>query len=169
MRTLIIGGIEIPINASYQLEQNYVPVQGVSRQRMMDGSLKQQTAWNNKLKTSISGGGVMPAGLQSLDYTGLIVIQCVAERAVSSSGNVISVPSNRRADYGVEGRALLNGQWQSTPVSLSVDTATLTVVTGATQYQAIYWPEISCFCDPPSENRGARTADYSWSIEAEEI
>ena len=111
----------------------------------------------------------MPAGLQELDYTNAITIKCIAERAVTSATNVISVPAQRRADYGVEGRALLSGVWQSTPVSLVGDTATLTTVAGATQYQAIYWPELVCFADPPAEQRNARNNGYGWSITAEEV
>jgi hypothetical protein len=169
MRYLIIGGIEVPLKASYGLSQDYEPVQAVNRPRMMDGSLKQQTAWSGKLKTVISGNGNMPPGIDTLDYSSAITIQCIAEQAVSSVSNLISVPSARRADYGVEGRALVAGVWQSTPVSLSVDTATLTIVPGATLYQAVYWPELVCYCDPPSQKRNARTSSYSWQIQAEEI
>lgn len=169
MRTLEINGIEIPLKASHQLQQDYEPVQGVNRVRYMNGGLAQQTAWSGKTLTSISGVGNIPAGLQLIDYTNAITIKCMAERVVTSASNVISVPSARRADYGVEGRALLDGVWQSTPVSVGGDTATLTVVVGATAYQAIYWPEIVCFADPPTENRNLRTSDYSWSITAEEV
>jgi hypothetical protein len=169
MRVLVIGGIEIPLKSSHQLSQDFEPIQAVSRKRMADGSLKQQSAWSGKLLTSISGGGNIPAGIQALDFNDTIIIKSIAERVVTSASNVIGVPSNRRADYGVEGRALLDGQWQTTPVSLSVDTATLTTVAGATQYQAIYWPELTCYCDPPSETRDARTSTYQWRLEAEEI
>lgn len=165
----MIGGIEIPIRSSHSLVQNYDPVQSVARLRMSGGNLVQQTAWSGKLSTQISADGVIPAGIQSLDYSQSIIIKCVAERTVASVSNVITVPSERRADYGVEGRALLDGVWQSTPVVMSVDEATLTVVVGATQYQAIYWPELVCFCDPPSETRNARTNDYGWSLTGEEI
>lgn len=169
MRSLVIGGVEIPVSASHTLTQNYTPIQAVSRLRMADGSLVQQSSWSDKTRTTIDADGIIPAGLLGLNYNQSITIKCVAERAVSSASNVISVPANRRADYGVEGRVLVNGQWQSTAVSMSVDEATLTIVAGATLYQAIYWPELVCFCDPPSETRGARTADYGWSLEAEEI
>lgn len=169
MRTLVIGGIEIPIRASQGLTQSYTPVQAVNRLRMGDGSLKQQSSWSGKLITSIEADGIMPSGIQSLDYSQSIIIKCIAERAIYKATNVITVPSTRRADYGVEGKALVGDKWQSTAVSMSTDTATLTTVVGATQYQAIYWPELICFCDPPEENRDARKSIYGWSLVGEQI
>ena len=169
MRNLIIGGVEIPIDASHQLNQAYSEIRAVNRVRMSDGSLKQQSSWSGKILTQISGSGRLPIGLDGLDYLAEITIKCVAERRIASTVNAISVPSGRRSDYAVQGEALVNGKWQSTPVSMSGDTATLTTVVGATQYQAIYWPEIVCFVDPPDLNRDARRSVYSWSLKAEEI
>jgi hypothetical protein len=169
MRTLIVGGIEIPLRASLTLTQTYEPQQAVTRLRMADGSLVQQISWRDKLLTSIDGSGTIPAGLHLIDFTSPVVIKCVAERVVTSASNVIDIPSARRTDYPPEGRALLNGKWQSTPVVMSVDEATLTIVTGATQYQCIYWPEITCYCDPPKETRGVRNADYGWMITGEQV
>jgi len=169
MRTLIIGGIEIPMRASHVLSQSYTPVQATNRLRMANGALKQQTSWSNKLSTEISGDGVFPVGLQGLDYSQSIIIKSVAERTISSPSNVIDVPSARRADYGVEGRAFVGINPVKTPVVMNGNEATLTMVAGATLYQAIYWPELVCFCDPQSETRGVRSADYGWSITGEEI
>lgn len=169
MRVLIVGGIEVPLKASHVLSQSYEPVQAVSRPRMGDGSLMQQTAWAGKLLTSISGDGLIPPGLQSIDYSQAVVIKCVAERVVTSASNVIAVPTGRRADYGVEGRALVGSVWQSTPAAVVGDTATLTIAASATAYQAIYWPELICFCDPPTDNRAVRSSGYSWSLIGEEI
>lgn len=168
-RVLVIGGIEIPIRASHQLSQNYTPIQAVSRARMMNGSLTQQSAWRGKLLTEISGDGLVPSGLQLIDWSQPVIIKCIAERAVTSSSNVIPVHANRRSDYGVRGRALVGTKLVDTPVSVTGDVATLTVVSDATAYQAYYWPEITCYSDGPEETRGARTADYGWSLIAEEI
>lgn len=169
MRNLIIGGIEIPLKAAHQLTQEYAPVRAVNRLRMSDGTLVQQSAWSGKLVTNISGAGNMPDGLESLDYLSAIIIKCVAERAVLSASNSMSIPSARRVDYGVEGKALVAGTWVTTAVSMTGDTATLTVIATATQYQAIYWPELTCFINPPNSSRNARNSTYQWNIEAEEI
>lgn len=169
MRTLVIGGIEVPLRASYDLTQTYDPVPARSRNRMMNGSLKQQTSFKGLLETTISGTGDLPAGLNELDFDAQVTIKCIAERTHTSVSNVISVPSNRRSDYGVEGRALVGGVWQSTAVSMSVDTATLTVVPGATHYQAVWWPELVCYVDEPSETRDARKSRHAWSIKAYQI
>lgn len=169
MRSLVIGGIEIPIRAAHSLTQNYTPVQSVARLRMANGGLVQQSSWAGKLNTDIEAGGIMPAGIHTLDFSQSILIKCIAERVVFSASNVIIVPSARRADYGVEGKALVGGIWQSTAVTMATNTATVTTVAGATLYQVIYWPELNCFCDPPTENRNARTSDYSWSLTGEEV
>ncbi len=169
MRNLVIGGIEIPVKSTHTLSQNYEPAQAVNRVRMGDGTLVQQTSWNDKLITTIDGSGLIPPGIQSLDYSATVIIKCAAERAVSSSSNVIGLPSARRGDYAPVGRALVDGMWQTTPCAMSVDEATLTVVAGATLYQAIYWPELICYCDPPSETRGVRNSSYGWSLVGEQL
>ena len=171
MRTLVIGGIEIPMQASYQLTQSYDPDQAVNRFRTMDGTLKQMVAYSGKLITTISGGGQMPAGIQAIDYLLPVTIKCIAEEDIQIPGGlrVVDIPTARRADYGVEGKALLNGVWVSTAVSMAGDTATLTAVVDATQYKAIYWPELVCYLDPPSRTRDNRKADYGWSITAAQI
>jgi hypothetical protein len=168
-RKLVIGGIEIVHPASFMLSQNYTPIQAVSRVRMMNGSLTQQTAWRNKLQTQISGDGIAPAGFQLIDWSEPVTIKCIAERSVTSLTNVIAIPSARRADYGVAGRALVGNRFVNTAVAMDGDEATLTAVSGAIAYQAYYWPELICYADPPSETRNARSADYGWSLVAEEV
>lgn len=166
---LIIGGIVIPAKASMTLSQGYDPVQATHRARLASGDLIQRTSWSGKLSTTINGGGLIPAGLQLLDYSSTITIGCIAERAVTGGSNVITIPAARRSDVAPIGRALVGGVWQDSPVSIVGDEVTITVVAGATQYQAVYWPELICFCDPPSETRGARNSDYGWTIAGEEV
>lgn len=168
-RNLVIGGIEIVMPASFVLTQNYTPVQSVSRARMMDGGLTQQTAWRDKLITEISGDGIAPAGFQLIDWSQPVTIKCIAEEAISGLDNVFQVPTARRADYGVAGRALVGNRFVNTTVTMDGDTATLTPVAGALGYQAYYWPELICYADPPRRTRGARSADYGWVLEAEQI
>jgi len=169
MRTLIIGGIEVPLRSSHTLEQTYSPIQSTSKRRMSDGALSVQTAWSGKILTEINGSGQFPAGLQSLDYSGNLVVKCIAERTITSASNVIDVPAKRRSDYGVEGRALVGSAWQSTPVTMSTDEATLTAVADATAYQALYWPELTCSFDPPEESNRVRGTGNTWSLRGEEV
>lgn len=168
-RKLIIGGIEIIQPAAFKLSQNYTPVQAVSRVRMMSGALTQQTAWRNKVQTVISGDGIAPAGFDLIDFSAPVLIKCIAEESITSSSNVFTIPTNRRADYGVAGRALVGNRMVNTDVTMDGDEATLATVPGALAYQAYYWPELLCFADPPTKTRGARTNDYGWVFEAEEI
>jgi len=170
IKALIIGGLEVPLLAALELQQDYEPIRATFRHRMGDGSLRQQTAWGGKIKTTISGRGHIPAGLQGLDYEQPLVLACVASRAITGMTNQLTLPAARRTDAPLLGRALLvDGRWQSTPVALVGDLATLDLVTGALQYQVLYLPEISVYAAPPHESKPRRGNDYAWTLTAEEI
>ena len=49
------------------------------------------------------------------------------------------------------------------------DVANITPVAGATQYQVVYFPEISVFADPPVEDKAERGPSYGWTLIGEEI
>lgn len=174
-RNLIIGGITVPLHAVLEgIQQTYDPLQARSRGRLADGSLQQRTTWSGKVATSIRGRGVIPAGLQGLDYTQPLVISCVAHRAITSAGRVITLPAARRSDAGSlpYGRAeVMRGntpQWVDTGIDVVDDVATLTEVPGAVRYQAVYFPEITVFADPPAESKDGHGTVFGWQITAEE-
>lgn len=169
MRELIVAGIAITIRESERLTQDYETLGATGALRMADGALKHRTAWHGKIKTVISGEGVTPSGLSGIDHTLNHNVKCIKERGVSSSSNVINVPSGRRADYGVEGLVHIGSKIVKTPVSLSGDTATLTPVTGAEIYQAIYWPEFTCKFEPVEESGRVRGARHTWRLIGEQV
>lgn len=177
VRQLIIDGVTIPVYSSVELEQRYGKRRAAYRATMRSGVLKQRRIWPQTgafLTTTISGRGLIPAGIGedgSIDYDNPIVISCVAPRSILSASNTIVLPAARRTDSGSlpYGRALVNDRWQNTPVSIITNTATLTAVAGASQYQCVYFPEITCFADPPSEDHPQRGPSYNWALTAEEI
>ena len=169
MRELVIDGLALPLRSLLDLQIDFDEDRSVNRARMMDGSMVQHASWYGKLIIEISASGEIPPGLSDLDYTSSLTLKSAAERTISSSSNIITVPAARRSDYGVEGRAFVGSEWQSTPVSMSVDEATLTIVAGAARYEAIYWPEIVCFCDPPKVTQNVRARRYGWSLKAWEL
>lgn len=178
VRLLIVDGVVVPVYASTEINQRYEKRRGATRYRMADGSLRQRRVWpatGAKIVTTISGNGVIPAGIGEdgdVNYDGPIVISCIAPRAVTTTSTSIALPASRRNDAGSLpfGRALLlNEVWVSTAVSMAGDIASITPVTGATQYQVVYFPQITVFADPPTEDKPGRGPSFGWTLTAEEI
>lgn len=150
--TLIIGGIEIPLHAlTGGFTQEYEELSGISGTRMSDGSLIIQRAWptsaiNYKLRTTISGGGMLPAPLDGLNRGIAHEIYCAQHRSIANaSGNVITLPAGRRADIGFTpvGFASVAGVMVATPLVLVGNVATLNEVAGAQHYMARYYPRFT--------------------------
>lgn len=170
VRKLIVGGVEIPIQASHTLNQTYKVLQAAQRRRFLNGDLWQRKTWGGKLETNITGTGIMPSGFQEVDFDNPIVIACVEALGINSVSNVIVLPVNRRADAGSEpqGYAIVDGELVETTINVVGDTATLGIVAGASQYQARYFPLITCMAEPPEEDL-TRGSAYGWSLIAEEV
>ena len=93
---IIIGGLRIAFDSAYGLTQTYEEIGGSIVHRMLDGSAVKQQHWS-KLRTVIEGRGRIPPGLESLDYTASIVIDCMAPIALAhASNNVFTLPAARR-------------------------------------------------------------------------
>ena len=165
---IIIGGIEVSYDASTALDQTYETIGGFATLRTLNGTAIKQTNWT-KLRTRISGSGNMPAGLDALDYSASLTIQCAAPRTVGSISNVITLPAARRTDHPPHGYAIVNGRQVRTAVSIATNTATLTTVAGATTYVCAYYPTLTVFANPPQLSFDARGVVAGWTIEAEEV
>jgi len=175
--TFELGSVIVPVASAYELSQTYEPLGGFSTIRMLNGAALKQQNWE-KIGTTITGRGVIPSGLEGLDYSLSQLMKCAADRAVTSTATVIVIPAERRTDPGFEhtGWAYTDpegkgrGLWQSTPIiSTIVDTVTLTPVVGASNYQVRYFPEFTVFAEKPSQNVDVHPHDQSWSLEAEQI
>lgn len=168
--TFVLGGIEVPVRAIDNFRQQYQELGGRAVLRKADGSALVQQRWT-KLRTTLSGDGPLPHGLSNLDLSAALTLKCAAERAVTSSSNVITVPAARRSDSGYEpvGYAIVNKLPVVTAISWNVNEATLTTVAGATAYQVRYFPELSVVIPlgGMQEQFDEMAATWSWSIEAE--
>lgn len=138
---------------------------------MRSGGNRQRTTWTGKLRTSISGNGVIPPGISGIDETQSITLACVEPRSIVSTSENIAIPAARRADAGSEpyGRALTGDTWVDTPVNMNGNTAELTPVSGATQYQVVWFPLLTVFFDPIVEDKPSHGPTYGWAITAEEV
>ncbi len=171
MRTLEIGGIVIPAHASHELEQSYEDAGPASLLRMMDGSAVLQGTWS-RIRTTITGSGMLPPGLAMLDRFASHVIKCVAERALDSPSNAITLPAARRTDAGYSpyGLAVMaDHSVVASAASLVGNVLTITPVSGAIGYRATYWPQFTGILLPWRESVQVRAAQAAWEIAAEEI
>lgn len=174
--TLIIGGIEIPLRALTEgFAQTYEELAGLSARRTLGGSLLIQRAWpltrNYLLRTTISGGGILPAPLDHLDRGGTYEVECAEHRRIAGDGayNVITLPAGRRSGgiYTPRGYALVGGELVETTIAIVGHVATLGLVTGAQHYQVRYWPKFTGNLTHKSDGEPWR-ATRRWTITIEE-
>lgn len=168
---LILDGVELPDVAALDLTQGYEPLGGSTVLRTVNGTAVKLTAWQ-KLRTSISGSGWTPSGLGAIDFSVPMVISCVAPRAIFSAGNSVALPAARRTDPGAEPYCfaiLPGGTPVSTSVSVVADVATAAPVSGASKYVFHYYPELTVYADPPTEQFSPATGQATWTITAEEV
>lgn len=163
-----LGGVPVPLAAGLALSQSYEAIGGWALLRMMSGAGLKQQHWQ-RLRTSVSGEGWVPEGLQALDYSASLGLKCIAPRAVHAVSNVIGIPAARRADAAPYGFAVLaDGSLRDTAAALAGDTVTLTPVAGAVRYIAHYYPQLTVFAEPPRTRFDASGAVAGWELTAEE-
>lgn len=169
-RDLIIGGVVVTQDSRITVEQTFNNISAINNRRLANGSLVSRNTWHGKLSTEITGTGYIPVGLVNLDFTQTQVVSCIAPKAVTQNTNVVTLPTDRRTDTGSlpYARALVSGKWQSAASSLVGDDLTITDPGGATQFQGVYFPEITCMVQEPREGLNIGTG-FNWSITAEQI
>ncbi len=165
-----LGGISIPIQAGLEFSQTYEPIGGSVLQRMQSGRAIKQTHYK-KLRTSLSGQGWVPAGLDGLEYSQPLILKCAAPRSISSESNQIVIPSCRRTDEGFEpkGNALVKGHLIETSLVMQENIAILELVRYALTYQVHYYPQILVFAEPPQIQTNITGAEFSWTLTCEEV
>lgn len=175
--TFELGTVIVPIHSAYELSQTYEPLGGFATIRMLNGAALKQQNWE-KIGTTITGNGVIPPGLEGLDYSLSHLMKCAAPRAVTSTATVIVIPAERRTDgeFAPTGWAYTDpegknrGLWEETPIiSTVVDTVTLTPVVGALNYQVRYFPEFEVFAEKPNQNIDVHPKTQGWTLTAEQV
>lgn len=169
---LKIGTLEIPLLAALDIEQTYSPIGGEVVVRTIGGTGIKQLTWK-KLRTTISGSGWLPAGLDTLDTSATLAIACVVPRTVQAvfATRQATLPAARRADAGhlPWGVAVMpDNSMVVTPASLAGNVATLDAVANAVSYHALYLPLLTCWAMRPIDSGTPGDASYRWEITAEE-
>lgn len=172
VRQLIVGGISVPVWAMVDISQRYEDIEAKARRRFLGGGGWQRTTYSGKIRTVITGSGIIPFGLSGIDYDSSFVLSCVAHRSIISASSDIEIPAARRTDAGSlpYGRALVGDKWIETGYdSIVSNTVALTPVSGASLYQVIWFPKITVHADSPVEDKPSHGPVYGWSIVAEEV
>lgn len=165
-----LGGVTIPLIAGLEFSQTYENIGGSVLQRMQSGRAIKQTHYS-KLRTSLSGQGWVPAGLDGLAYSEPMILKCAAPRSISSENSEIAIPSCRRTDQGFEpkGYALVRGHLIETGLIMKEEIAILDPVRYALAYQVHYYPEILVFTESLQVQSNITGAEFSWSLICEEV
>lgn len=121
-RNLIVAGtasgsasVTVPVHGSVELTQSYAELRAQTLYRYAGGGAAVRRQWAGKLRTEVSGKGLVPAGLQAVcGATGTVTIHCAALRSVRSTGTSIAIPGGRRTDLQIvtkSGAAATGKSW----------------------------------------------------------
>jgi len=160
-----LGGIPIPVEAGAP-DQSRDPLQGSTVVRMSDGAAVKMTHWSGKASGELSGSGLIPTGLDGLDYNNPLELLLTHPRSIAQDTAVFTLPAPCRPDREPWGHALVEGRWRPVPCSRVGLTVTLTEVLGATLYMVQWMPVYTVFADPPQETMGA---GHGWTINWQEV
>ena len=158
--SLEISGMHFGDIEANHITQTYDEIDGaVSNRRMADRSLHTQCFGEDKITTTISGDGVLPPGLDTLNKRTEYTLKCVGYRTISSTSNTISLPSYR-ADVPLIYSAWKNGvliDWDGS-ADISAET-----------YRATYVPQITARLISKSVPGKHHELKWSWSLTFEEV
>ncbi|AZZ92743.1 hypothetical protein EUZ85_19255 [Hahella sp. KA22] len=175
--SLIIDGVEIPVDARLDLSVSYQRLERSATHRVGPAATAiKQTLWSGKYRVTVSGSGWYPPGLQSVDFSGAVLLASIAPLSiVGGVGDiVIGADTDRRAEanYAPYAHAIMiDGSRQDAELSVAVNgDCTITPVAGAVRYQVFWFPVMSLiFSDPPAENTDMSGITTSWEMVGEQV
>lgn len=162
--SVMLGGIALDIYAGAP-EQAEEPIGGSTVLRMSDGSAVKLTHWR-KMGGVLTGQGLMPAGLDGLDYSLPLELRSTQVTSMTGAGPAFTLSSTPRPDMAPWAFARVDGHWRRTPCSLLAGVVTVTPQPSADLYQVHWMPVYSVFAEPPSRGQSTR---HTWSLTWEEV
>lgn len=167
---ITIGGIAMPLEAGFGINQSLYEIMAKTLQRNRGGSGIAKSRWR-KLGTRIDGSGWIPDGLDGLNLSVPQVIQCGVSVSITGPGPTLTIPRAFRTDTPYEPKALARIGWNivTTGLSLAGSVATPVPVTGANDYRIVYFPVLLCDINAVERTLNDQTVEWSWSLSAEEI
>jgi len=180
-----VNSVSVTFVESLDYSQSYSNIGGSTVTRLMSGRGVKQSNWS-KLATTISGSGMLPPGLSTLDYTGIMVLRCGAPRSVVSLSTAVALPAYRKDIYGQPtaavdfrlddiyvptAKAYVDNVWVKTTVSVSGNVASCAAVSGASRYRVDYFPELEVIIreEPEDSFSSSGGNSFSWSFSAEQV
>lgn len=142
--SLKIGSVIVPFISGFDVRQTYDELSAKTTLRTKSGSAVLQSRWQ-KLKSTITGSGWLPAAIDGIDKTVMLAVHCVAPLAQYGATTSITLPRTFRTDgdYTPQAAAIVGTEMVETTISISGQVCTLGAVSGATQYQVVYYPVIT--------------------------
>lgn len=189
MLSIIIDGIELPIEMIAGFSQDYEYHHNSTTHRCMDGTPYRQSTWK-KLTTNISGSSWIPSVIQELDYDHIHEIKCASP--ISKTLTINPVTDSLNNTYAAAMKLPVCRQEggyndifvfayvdnETVPVTFNViDDAVVGVgsyivipgIQDASYYIVTYQPIINALIDPPKQSLDSAGSVYSWSITAMEV
>lgn len=171
IRSILFGSFALQVHASLDLQQNYFPKHNRTYIQLQDGDEVQQKSFSGLIDAEITGKGIIPPGLHSLDFDNPMYVSFSKARRIRGVTTAIVLPTKRRSDAGSEpfAKALTQaGQVIDVSMSMAGDTANL-VDPGVpvSEYFVYYFPKIYAWVEEPTEG-GGRGNDFNWSIRVRE-
>ncbi|CDF82653.1 hypothetical protein PKB_1288 [Pseudomonas knackmussii B13] len=166
--TVMLGGVPLVIHAGPPT-QRYSPLGGPEVIRLSQGAGVVMTHWA-RTAISLSGQGLMPLGLQGLDYRNPLELRCTQPRSVQGADPVLQLQGQVRPDFPPWADALVDGLWWRRPVTLIGQQATVEPADGASLYRVSWMPVFMVSSKGPEESMdGEAGGAYSWTLECEEL
>jgi hypothetical protein len=179
--------VKVPVHGAVDLQQTYTELRARTILRKADGGAVLRQSWSGKLRTEISGKGLVPPGLQALcSTTGTVTVSCAALRSVRSASNVITIPSARRTDLAITtkagasatGKSWYARQWDGDRYATATGTTasgtghnvvSITLASGEAHdsYEVLYAPKFTGYAELTADNF-VQNDGWSWQLVVEE-
>lgn len=161
---ITLGGIPIGLESGPS-EQSVERMGGSVLVRMSDGTAVKMTHWG-KAAGSISGSGLLPAGLDGLDYSAPLELLLTKPRSLVQNTTSFELDADCRPDREPWAQALVDNRWRPTPCVRTMLDVEVTPVAGASRYMVMWMPRYMVFASEPSTGMAAA---HSWSLTWEQI
>lgn len=160
---IMLGGVPLVWHAGApELDDDEIDASTLLR--MSDGAGVNMHRWG-KATGSISGQGLMPPGLDGLNFKQPMELRTTQVANIVGPGRVHAPTSTPRPDVAPWAYALVDGQWARTPCVYAGGVITIEEREGAELYQACWMPVYSVFAKRPPKSQ---STSHGWSIPWEE-
>lgn len=161
---ITLGGIAIGLEAGPS-EQSVERIGGSVLVRMSDGAGVKMTHWG-RVSGAVRGSGLLPAGLDGLDYSQPLELLLTKPRSLVGAGASFTLDAECRPDREPWAQAMVDNRWRPTGCVRTGLVVDVTPVSGAARYMVMWMPRYQVFASEPVTGMGA---SHDWSFSWEQI